>query len=257
MTKKMIVFDVDGTLLTSEKKVAESTIEAIAALNRQGHKIVLATGRSLYQIQELLSNLSISNYVVCNGSAAFVAHQKIYSKTLDAKPLVSLITYFKGQNIDVVLSSLNGMRRISSLDVCNMEKTLKSLGVTLPPCDPDYQYGEIYQALGFYTETKDLSFESEYPAFKFVRWHKNCVDINPQKLSKWSSIKKVARLLKVNEQDIIAFGDGNNDLELLTKAGVGVAMGNSAHRVQAAADLVAASNNEDGIFHALRTLQMI
>lgn len=257
MTKKLIVFDVDGTLLTSKKKVAKSTTEAIRALKRQGHEVLLATGRSRYQIQALLSELNISSYIVCNGSAAFVDHQKIYSKTLDSESLDSLINYFEGRNIDLVLSSLDGMRRISSLDLQNMESTLKSLGVKLPAYDPEYQNGEFYQALGFYPEAINNHFEKEYPAFKFVRWHKNCVDINPQNISKWHSLKKAARLLGIENKDIITFGDGNNDIEMLTKSGMGIAMGNSAKHVQAVADLVTTSNNEDGIFDALRKLQTI
>ena len=70
MERKLFAFDIDGTLLNSEKKALDSTREALAKLREQGHLVTLATGRSRYMAQEVIWDLDFTNYVLCNGAAA-------------------------------------------------------------------------------------------------------------------------------------------------------------------------------------------
>ena len=90
MERKLFAFDIDGTLLNSEKKALDSTREALAKLREQGHLVTLATGRSRYMAQEVIWDLDFTNYVLCNGAAAFVDHEQYYQNLLHAEALERL-----------------------------------------------------------------------------------------------------------------------------------------------------------------------
>ncbi|NLJ68773.1 MAG: HAD-IIB family hydrolase, partial [Firmicutes bacterium] len=82
-------------------------------------------------------------------------------------------------------------------------------------------------------------------------------EIVSQGVSKGSAVKQAAELLKISLRDLIAFGDGENDSEIVAMAGIGVAMGNAMPQVLEVADLVTKSNDEDGICHALREIGLL
>ena len=83
------------------------------------------------------------------------------------------------------------------------------------------------------------------------------MDVLTQGISKAATILQVAEDLDIQQEDIICFGDGMNDREMLSMAGVGVAMGNANAEVQKHADLVTQDHNSDGIYHALNKLGLI
>jgi Cof subfamily protein (haloacid dehalogenase superfamily) len=90
-----------------------------------------------------------------------------------------------------------------------------------------------------------------------VRWHENSVDIIPNPGSKAQTILALAKKVGIKPENIVTFGDGNNDIEMLNLAGTGVAMGNAANHVKDAANLVTDTNDQDGIYKALRQLELV
>jgi Cof subfamily protein (haloacid dehalogenase superfamily) len=96
-----------------------------------------------------------------------------------------------------------------------------------------------------------------YDAFDFVRWHPECVDMIPKNGSKAVTLLKLAEQLGIKQENVIAFGDGMNDREMLKEVGLGIAMGNSSDEVKRQADMVTASNEQDGIWQALVKLKLI
>lgn len=258
MSKKMFVFDIDGTLLTSENQLLPSTTIALNYLKSKGHKVVLATGRSRFLIKKLLNELKIEDYIVCNGSAAFLKNKQVYKQVLEPDRLANLLTYFQRAKIDVALTSLDNFCRISSYQVEQMEQTMQSIGAKIPEYNPTFlQKNEIYQGLCFCTEMAGSSFERNFSDFRFVRWHKHFVDVVPKHGSKAVTLLRLAEEMNIKQKDIIAFGDENNDIEMLQAAGIGIAMGNANPSVQSAADYVTAKNDEDGIVQALERLRFL
>jgi Cof subfamily protein (haloacid dehalogenase superfamily) len=144
------------------------------------------------------------------------------------------------------------------LDIAKMEAAMHSFGAQLPELDMDFpEEKEVYQALAFYGKEYEHFFDEKYSKLRFVRWHENSVDVVPKEGSKAATILCVAEQLGIAQEDVICFGDGQNDREMLTAAGVGVAMGNAVPEIQQVADMVTASNDEDGIWLALKELQLI
>ena len=116
---------------------------------------------------------------------------------------------------------------------------------------------DVYQGLGFYQSDRDGTFEENFPQLRFIRWLDDCVDIIDKDMSKAVTVLELAEKLGISQNNIIAFGDGMNDKEILAAAGIGVAMGNASEEVQAVADMVTASNDQDGIALALQKLELI
>ncbi|OTN75291.1 hypothetical protein A5886_000361 [Enterococcus sp. 8G7_MSG3316] len=258
MNRKFFAFDIDGTLLDSNKQPLDSTVEALQTLRDAGHFVTVATGRSRFHAQDVIRSLAFDNYILCNGAAAFLAHQQVYKNLLDEEQLHAFVAEAHDLGIDTAFVGMDTAKRASSLNIEKMEAAMHSFGAQLPELDMDFpEEKEVYQALAFYDQAYEHYFDDKYSKLRFVRWHENSVDVVPKEGSKAATILYVAEQLGIRQADVICFGDGQNDREMLAAAGVGVAMGNAVPASLEAADLVTASNDEDGIWLALKELKLI
>ena len=258
MNRKLIALDIDGTILDKNLQVLPSTRMAIESLRAQGHYVTLATGRSRVLAKPVIDALDFENYILCNGAAAFKDNKQIHKQLLPMDSLKALKEEVVPLGIDVALVGLDETKRITSLDLPKMTDAMESFGSTLPNLDPQFAKEEdVYAGLAFYSAKHEGRFDEKYQDLRFVRWHPNCVDVLTQGISKAATILQVADDLDIQQEDIICFGDGMNDREMLSMAGVGVAMGNANAEVQKHADLVTQDHNSDGIYHALNKLGLI
>lgn len=257
MKRKLFAFDIDGTLLDTNKQALDSTREALDKLRKAGHLVTIATGRSRFHAQEVIRDLDFTNYILCNGAAGFLDHEQVYKNLLDREQLDRFVEEAHSENIDTAFVSLDNIKRSSSNHVGVMEEAMHSFGAVLPELDQYFvEEQEIYQALAFFDKTYDDRF-ADYDKIRFVRWHENSVDIVPHDGSKAATIVHLADQVGIAQEDIISFGDGQNDREMLRMSGIGVAMGNAVPEVQAEAKLVTDTNDQDGIWKALKELAFI
>lgn len=258
MERKLFAFDIDGTVLGSDKKPLDSTREALEKLRAQGHLVTIATGRSRYMAQEVILDLAFTNYVLCNGAAAFVDHDQYYQNLLDQEELARFAKEVDQRELGLACVGLDEIKKNNHHRREKMEIAMNSFNFHTPEFDGEfYQENDIYQALAFYDETDERTFEAEYPAFRFVRWHQHSVDIVPKNGSKSATLLHLADRLNIDRKNIIAFGDGENDREMLRDAGIGVAMGNASASIQQTANMVTDTNDNDGIWKALKELEAI
>lgn len=257
MKRKLFAFDIDGTLLDTNKQALDSTREALDKLRKVGHLVTIATGRSRFHAQEVIRDLDFTNYILCNGAAGFLDHEQVYKKLLDREQLDRFVEEAHSENIDTAFVSLDNIKRASSNHVGVMEEAMHSFGAVLPELDQYFiEEQDIYQALAFFDKTYDNHF-ADYDKIRFVRWHENSVDVVPHDGSKAATIIHLADQVGIAQEDIISFGDGQNDREMLRMSGIGIAMGNAAPDVQAEAKLVTDTNDQDGIWKALKELAFI
>ncbi|MEG2709063.1 MAG: HAD family hydrolase, partial [Vagococcus sp.] len=101
MTRKLVVFDIDGTLVTDTHEVLPETIEAIKQLQEAGHMVMCATGRSLPLAKEVLDEAGIEHAVLSNGAVAFVDGKQVYGNELDPKALEKLVRISDEETIDL------------------------------------------------------------------------------------------------------------------------------------------------------------
>lgn len=258
MNKKLIAFDIDGTLLNSNRQPLESTIKALDLLRKDGHIVTIATGRSYFLAENVIKQLNFDNYILCNGSAAFTNHKQIFKNTLDKKELLKLIEQSNQLNVDVAALDLEDIKRVSNFNEQAITSAMSSFGASVPDYDPTYiQHKDIYQALAYFDESLDEKYHAKFPAFNFVRWHQNSVDVIPAGGSKATTVLHMADHLNIAHEDTIAFGDGFNDFEMLSTVGVGVAMANGQETVKNVANMVTDSNDQDGIWNALKKMALI
>lgn len=252
---KLFAFDIDGTLLDSNKRPLPSTVNALNELKKAGHYVMIATGRSRYLASKVIKELSFDHYVLCNGSAAFINHQQVYKQLLPKEQLQEFLKEAHSMEIDTSFISLDVSKRSTTFNPAYMQEAMHSFGSEMPELATDFiDKNDVYQVLAFYDASYENFFDANYSALDFVRWHPKCVDVIPKGGSKAITILKVAEELGLSVKDVIAFGDGMNDREMLRASGTGIAMGNASLEVQGYADIVTEDNDNDGIWKALVSL---
>jgi len=255
--KKILFFDVDGTLYNSEKILPASAKEALFEARRNGYEIAIATGRAPFMIQSLLEELDINTYVTFNGQYVVYRGEVIYTNGVGKDELAKIIAFGEARNEPVVF--LDDKRMIASVGNNDMVvESLNTLKYEYPSIDSTYyMQNDVYQTLIFMEEKDEHLYREAFPNVEFVRWHRYSCDILPKGGSKATGIEKVLDKIGLTLNDAIAFGDGLNDIEMLQAVGTGVAMGNGHERVKAVATHIAEHVDEDGLAKIMRQLNII
>ena len=253
----IVFFDIDGTLLDHEKNLPDKTKQAIKELKRNGTYIAIATGRAPFMFESLRKELEIDSYVSFNGSYVVFENETIYKKPLHRNELEQLHLHAQNEGHPLVYMNENTMK--SSVAYHDyIKECLESLKFPHPESDPSfYKNYEIFQSLLFIEEKDQYLYDGQFSQFEFLRWHRYSTDVLPKGGSKAEGIRKLIERLGFQLEDVYAFGDGLNDIEMLKTVGTGIAMGNALHEVKQHASLITKDVNEDGIWYGLKELQLI
>ncbi|MCM3409273.1 Cof-type HAD-IIB family hydrolase [Metabacillus sp. YM-086] len=257
-TKSVIFFDIDGTLLTHDKELPLSTKEAIFKLKDEGHIVAIATGRAPFMFEDLREELNINTYVSYNGQFVVLDGEVLFTNPLKISSLEKLTENALLNDHPVVFMDHEDMKaNVSEHRYIN--ESIQSLKIKqFPTHDPHYYKGrELYQTLLFCPEGEEKQYELNYQDFDFVRWHPFSVDVVPSGGSKAIGIKKIVEKLGFSEEHQYAFGDGLNDIEMLSTIKNSVAMGNAENQVKEVAKYVTKSVEENGILHGLQQVGLL
>jgi Cof subfamily protein (haloacid dehalogenase superfamily) len=258
----LIVLDLDGTLLTDEKIISKKTASTLKKAEDQGHHIMIATGRPYRASEIYYRQLGLKTPIV-NFNGAFVHHPEDRSwKTIHetislpvVKDVIEAMHQFSFHNIvaevmdDVYLHYHDeklldifgfGEPQITSGDI---RKMLQDNPTSLLIQADEDKVDPIRRHLG----------EVHAEVIDHRRWGApwHVIEIVRHGLNKAVGISHVAKWMDIPQERIIAFGDEDNDLEMIEYAGLGVAMGNGIDRLKSIADEITLSNNEDGIAQVL------
>ncbi|MGD6899677.1 Cof-type HAD-IIB family hydrolase [Bacillus infantis] len=255
--KKIVFFDIDGTLLDHGKNLPVKTKEAIRLLQEKGVFTAIATGRAPFMYESLREELGIDSYVSFNGQYVVFENEPIYANPLDTKELERLLEHGKRNGHPLVFMNESTMKS-SVPHHPHIEESLGTLKFPHPEKDESFYNGrEIYQSLIFMDDSLEQEYREGYGKFHFIRWHPHSVDVLPAGGSKAEGIKKMISRLGFAIEDVYAFGDGLNDIEMLQAVGTGVAMGNADEEVKRHADHITSDVGEDGIWNGLKKLGLI
>jgi len=257
MDYKIVFFDVDGTLVNYEDgRMQESTRTAIQQLKDNGIHIVAATGRPLSMCQDL-RNVGIETFITANG--AYVKHQdQVIHKIPVAKEVVQVVKAFADEN----KQSLSFFTETLSMNNVQEEKTLKAMKETLslrefPVINEDIVKQEVYLMCLYGDGDVEKKYASAFPHLLFKRWHPNITNVLQHDVSKSIAVQAVLTYFDLSPEEALAFGDGDNDIDMLEQVGFGIAMGNGSEALKNIADFVTKKSTEDGIDYALRELKII
>lgn len=255
--KQIVFFDIDGTIVDHEKKIPKKTKQAIKDLKENGHFVAIATGRAPFMFEDIRKELDIDSYVSYNGQFVVFENQLLYKNPLNLDELSRLHTYSDDHGHPLVFMSKESMK--SSVPHHHfIEESLRTLQISHPEHDDDYYKNrDILQALLFVEEQEEYLYEGRFNDFHFVRWHPFSVDVIPKGGSKAEGIKRMLDSLGVKIEDVYAFGDGLNDIEMLQTVGTGVVMGNASNEVKRHGNFITKAVDDDGIWFGLKELGLI
>lgn len=252
----MICLDVDGTIYNEEKVASEATIATIKQLQHAGYKVVIATGRAPFFIEPLLERLGIDSFICLNGQLVKIDGQYIRKVPVPHDALEAIRARSIEHGHPMVFFSDETYKTTSLHDY--VVDSLSTLKITLPEEDESfYESHDIYQALLFHRAEEDHLYDDVLTEVKQYRWHEVSRDIVPKEGSKFEGIKAACEHLGITTDEVIAFGDGPNDIEMLSNVGLGVAMGNAIDEVKACSDYVTKSVDDEGITYAVRDLDLL
>ena len=273
MEVKAVFFDIDGTLVNDRKSVLKSTKEAIKIVKDQGVLVGVATGRGPFFVKDLMDDLNLDFAVTYNGQYIFNKERVLFASPIDKRSLRQVIAYAKenrkeiamGTRQDVIGSRIMsfGLSPLSQLVSRFVPKFLtrtvshsfnRMVSKALPQKEADLLdliNQPIYQVLMLMTPEESNQAASEFEYLKFTRSNPFAADIINQGNSKLEGIRRVGKEYGFDLNQVMAFGDSDNDLEMLAGVGMSVAMGNGSSSVKEVAKHITTSNQEDGIHKAL------
>lgn len=255
---KAVFFDVDGTLLSHTiKRIPQDTVNALHELKERGVKIFLATGRHSTELRELPVNVAdFDGYVTLNGQLCLDETGKIAHGDPFGEPVVQkLVSVFREKKYPLAFVEAKRFYINYVDDV--VREAQRSISTPVPETGT-YEGGEIYQAIVFLTREEEEGFRSQLPeGCRFTRWCDGGVDIISDQGGKTEGIKYFCDQYDISREEIMAFGDAENDIDMLRYAGIGVAMGNAEDTVRKCADYVTDSVDDGGIRNALKHFQVL
>lgn len=253
---KAIFFDIDGTLVSFKTHtIPENIRQTLQRLREKGIKLFIATGRPRLLMLDAIGDLEFDGYITLNGAHCFSSdHQDIFKQGIPHEDIERLITYHHSHP-DIPFVFVPGNRWfITSIDH-HVEEVARLIEIDTPPVEAieNARKEEVLQIMGYFDEAHEKEIFSEVLlGCEPMRWYPLFTDIIAKGNSKSRGIDKVLEHYGIDLRDTMAFGDGGNDIPMLRHAGIGVAMGNATSEVQAAADYVTSSVDDDGITHALQ-----
>lgn len=254
---RAVFFDIDGTLLShTQNTVPASTRRALEQLQVKGIKRVAATGRHLLELSMLpVRDIDFDGYITLNGQLCLDAERNVISGCpITGADKEALLQLFAERTVPVMLVEKEAMYcNFIDQDVVTAQQAIS----TEIPDVGTYTGNEIYQAIVFVEKGRESTVSGRLSGCKITRWNDHAVDVISQLGGKAAGIEEYLRLNHIEREESMAFGDGENDIEMLRFVQTGVAMGNADDFVKGSSDFITGSVDEDGIEKALIRLGVI
>ena len=254
---KVIFFDNDGTLLSHKtKSVPASARAAVETLRAKGIKCVMCTGRHILEIEELpVHDMEFDAYITLVGQLVLDSKKK---------PLVGFP--FTEEEQERILAPFNEKRYPMQLvekdnlyiNFVNdrVREVQADISTSIPPLG-QHSGNEVYQALAYVDKAEEAAISPVTEGMYITRWNRRAIDILPSGGGKILGMKEYLKATGVDVSETMAFGDGENDADMLRFAGIGVAMGNAENVTKQSADYITDHIDNDGVAKALKHFGLI
>lgn len=278
MTKeKLLFFDIDGTLVGFDGIIPDSTWKALDLARENGHLLFICTGRSRHQIHQVLLDYGFDGIVASAGGYVEYKNQALFHQHFGKERMKSVVDCFKGTGTGLILemkeacvSSASSEKQFLTLFQLAVDTTdLKELvAFSKLINDEDFlsypdKYADtdsiIYCNSPFDTEEvrRRLSGDIHVELASFTDPEPYSGEITMAGITKQTGIQRVLEFLGKAREDVIGFGDGANDIQMLDYAGTAVVMGTAEEEIRKHADYVTDPVYEDGLYNAMKYLGLI
>lgn len=263
MEYKMIALDLDGTLTNSEKIITPDTKKALFAYQRKGGRIVLASGRPTQGIVPIAEELELEKFggfiLAFNGSRIVNCEneQVLFNQTLQMEQTKKLHKLAKDLQINILTYEGNTIftedgkdpyanieQKITHMKMVEVEDISQAVTAPVNKC---LITGEPERVM----EIEKVIKEAMGHEINVYRSQDFFLELVPQNVDKAASLDSLLQQLGMNKEELIACGDGFNDLSMIQYAGLGVAMENAHADIKRKADFITKSNDADGVAYVL------
>jgi Cof subfamily protein (haloacid dehalogenase superfamily) len=261
LTSKMIrlvAIDVDGTLVNSRGEVTAPVQEAVQRVSRNGIQVLIISGRNTLSVESLMDQLGLSGWCISSGGALTINSRTgeiLERHILNRGDAITIIQTGRENQAGILLEQSHKIYwegpsayipdiidqgKIDLHMVDDLLQVLKTDPLKLVLVKEHAALMKIEVGL----RQLDLDIHMTYSTPQYL-------EITRSGVTKGAALGNLIRLLGIPPEQVAAIGDGENDISMFQSVGLGIAMGNAAPHVQQAADLVAPSNDQDGLAWAL------
>lgn len=263
-TYSMVFLDIDGTLLDSQNQVSENTQKLLKRLEKKNIPIVLCSARSPSSVKQIAKLIDIHGPYICYGGSLILdADDSILSEcgipmTTASAIKKSISERFPSVRVSTYLYDVWLTDEMESEEIRNEMAITECIPLVSPLDAAADGIDHVHKLLciGSPSEIARLrQFGTKYfPEVEFVLSKPTYLEIVPRDINKGSALAIICDHYQVSVAEVVACGDSFTDIPMLSFAGMGIAMGNSAELVKRSADRVTASNDEEGVYIALKNL---
>jgi Cof subfamily protein (haloacid dehalogenase superfamily) len=243
---KMIIIDLDGTLLADDKNISDYNVSILEKCKKGGIKIAFATARSEKACKRI-TDLINPNILILNDGALIIDENKqiMHRKVLSKKTTDGIIKDCINDN---------------NVGVITVETDENYYVAYKKAFHPDYDHGIYYDfskklskesykiSVEIFTEETALNIRNKFKECKLTyNFGENWYRFSHKDVDKMNAINIIAKYQNILLSDIVAFGDDYNDIEMIKRCGIGVAMENGIKEIKEDAKYICEKNNEDGV----------
>lgn len=266
---KLVCIDLDGTLLSDDKEISIENIKTIQEAINSGVKICIATGRIYKFVDHIKDKISNKIEVIASNGALIVNNGELILNYLSYNEVLKIRDIAKDYDLEMYLNTedtiisegiipenytykitnerLEDKYKVNFIEKYSFERLIKDnkyniLKVVLMN---KYKLDEVRKVRDALEKNREFEICSSEPQF---------CEVNSKGISKGRAVEELAKELGISIKDVICIGDSGNDLEMLKRAGLSVAMANALDEVKNIASYVTESNNESGVSKAIKKL---
>jgi len=254
---KMLVLDLDDTLLTDDHRISERNRKRLIEAQEQGVYVVLASGRPTAAMMQYARELNLEQFgsFIISFNGAIITdvrnNKTIFEQSLTKEQIHDLHDFSKNHKLHIITYKNNHIITDSESQYIDVERALTGMRIKKVPCFKT----EIDQAAVKCILLQEPTYlKSIEPVLKHARQNLSVsiskpffLEVVPHGVDKAASIHRLAQRLNIKQEEIIAVGNAGNDLSMIEYAGLGVWVDNVTPELRDKADVIVASNNEDGV----------
>ena len=261
-----LILDIDGTLVNSQKVVSEATRDAIIEAQKRGKTVAIASGRSISGIRRTASSISLEEfggYVIAYNGTTVVnckTGECIYNQMISTEMIAPVYEAAKEAKVGILvyhdqqkeLLSGNGVDKYIEADARACEITIRETKHFVQDINFPINKFLLTGEPEYMCEVEKKMQEKFGDRLNVFRSDPYYVELLPKFVDKGVAVEKLMKHLDIKKDKVICIGDSYNDLPMLRRVGLGVAMGNAQKEVKEAADFITDSNDEDGIVKVIK-----
>lgn len=258
MNYKMIVLDLDDTLLKNDGTISDCTKEKLQVAQEQGTKVVLASGRPTFAIEKIANELKLKKYggyiISYNGARIIncASREEMYASNITVSQIHKLYDMSKKAGAYIQTYVGNHIIASEANEYTDIEKQITGMDIIVATNFKEYISDDVVKAIVLQHPDKlkkiEETWKNEIGDSMYMTISKPFfLEFMNKEVDKSKSIERLAKILGISMLEVIAIGDSYNDLSMIKAAGLGVAMDNAVDCGKAAANYTTDDNEHDGV----------